>query len=227
MKNVFVIIFVSISYTAFAQSFEINEAPRSKKDGVYNSFLFELPDVEKDEVTKSWEKYMKAFKGKTKYNRKAKVYITENAKIAQLSDAPIMVYQSILGGGKKSTGNISLIVWFDTGDGNYIASETDSLKGAYALQMLNEYAVSVSKQHAESKVKKEEKRLADLEKDLKKLKKNNKDYHKAIDKAKDTIAKNEKNIEVNDLDQKNKLVEIEAQRVALEEAKQQVVVFQH
>ena len=43
---------------------------------------------------------------------------------------------------------------------------------------------------------------------LKKLEKDNRDYHKKIEEAKELIAKMEKNIEQNEIEQKNKVSEI-------------------
>jgi len=168
MKNlIIIIVFVCTNSMSFGQSFEISEAPRTKNNGTYNSFFFELPDVDKDQVKKDWEKFMKSYKGKTKYNRKAKLFITEKAKIAQLSDVPVIVYTKILED-KNPDKQISLIVWFDLGD-TYVDSKTDEIKGSYVHQILTEYAMSTSKTFAESIVKEEEKRLSKMEKDLKKL----------------------------------------------------------
>ena len=224
MKNlIIIIVFVCTNSMSFGQSFEISEAPRTKNNGTYNSFFFELPDVDKDQVKKDWEKFMKSYKGKTKYNRKAKLFITEKAKIAQLSDVPVIVYTKILED-KNPDKQISLIVWFDLGD-TYVDSKTDEIKGSYVHQILTEYAMSTSKTFAESIVKEEEKRLSKMEKDLKKLIKENKNYHKNIEKAKKSITKNEKNIEVNELDQKNTHKMIESQKNTVLAAKENIKQF--
>ncbi len=121
---------------------------------------------------------------------------------------------------KKTT----VIVWFESGN-KYINSEVDSLKGAYAHEILTEYAMTTSQHHAESVVKAEENTLKDLEKELKKLQKDHKDYQKEIDKAKETIAKNEKNIRSNELNQKNTENTIKVQKEAMEAAKANVKKF--
>ena len=58
--------------------------------------------------------------------------------------------------------------------------------------------------------------LSDLEKDLKKLKEKNEDFHNDIEKAKQKIIEAEKNIEKNIVDQENKGKEIDTQKVAVE-----------
>lgn len=224
MKNLIALLVFTLTATfTFAQNIEISEAPRAKDNGTYNSYLFELPDVGKKQAENDWKDFMKVFKGKTKYSRKAKLWGTTNAKMPRLSDGTVNVYSKIIEDSNPNK-RTSVIVWFDLGD-SYVNGETDSLKSAYAHEILTEYALTTSKHHAQSIVKEEEKRLKDLEKDLDKLEKDNREYHKDIDKAKESIAKNEKNIEVNELDQKNKVKEIEAQKAAIESAKENVNKF--
>lgn len=179
--------------------------------------------MSKDAAVKDWEKFIGQFKGKTKYNRKTKLYFTDNAKIPQLSNTTVDVYARILED-KNPNKRTSVIVWFDMGD-SYVNSESDSVKGQYTHDILTEYGMLTSKHHAIEVQNMEEKKLADLEKELKKLKNDNKDYRKEIEKAKESIAKNEKNIEINELDQTNKEKAIEMQKASLEEAKKNVRKF--
>lgn len=224
MKNVIAILFLALTTNfAFAQNIEISEAARAKDNGTYNSYLFELPDVSKKGAESDWKDFMKNFKGKTKYSRKTKLWNSTGAKMPRLSDGTVNVSAKIIEDNNPNK-RTSVIVWFDLGD-SYVNGEMDSIKSAYAHEILTEYALTTSKHHAQEIVKDEEKRLKNLEKDLSKLEKNNKDYHKDIDKAKESIAKNEKNIEINILDQQNKNKEIEAQKVAVETAKEEVKKF--
>lgn len=225
MKNLFVLfVFVFTCSFAFAQKVEVTESQRAVGNGTHNAFMFDLSDIDKDMAKKDWEKFMDNFKGKTKYDRKTKVYTTENAKLPQLSTSTVKVYSQIdqEKGMDKQT---SMIVWFDLGDSGYASTELDSAKGAYAHELLKEFSMIVYKHRAEEIVKEQEKMLSNLEKDLDKLKKDKDGYHKDIEKAKEEIAKNEKNIEINVLDQENKVKEIESQREAVEKAKQHVKKF--
>lgn len=224
MKSILtLLIFMAYTMTSFAQHIDISEAARAKDNGTYNSFLFELPDVSIKETESDWKDFMRSFKAKTKYNRKAKIWTTENARIPRLSDVPVNIFAKVIEDSNPNK-RTSVIVWFDLGD-NYLNTETDSLKGAYAYEILTEYALTTSKHHAQEIVKEQEKMLKNLEGDLNKLEKDNKNYHKDIDKAKESISKNEKNIEINELDQKNKAKEIEAQKVAVASAKNKVSEF--
>lgn len=224
MKNLIAILILTLATNfTFAQNIEISEAARAKDNGTYNSYLFELPDVSKKQAEDDWKDFMKNYKGKTKYSRKAKLWNSTGSKMPRLSDGTVNVSAKIIEDNNPNK-RTSVIVWFDLGD-SYVNGEMDKAKSDYAHEILTEYALTTSKHHAQEIVKEEEKRLKDLEKDLNKLEKDNKDYHNDIDKAKEGIAKNEKNIEVNELDQKNKQKEIEAQKAALDTAKEEVKKF--
>lgn len=224
MKNVFAILIFSLALNwSFAQKVDISEAARAMNSGTYNSFLFELPDVSKKEAEDDWKKFMGDFKAKTKYDRKSKLWFTDDAKMPRLSDNTVDVYARIIEDSHPNK-RTSVIVWFDLG-GAYVNSEMDSAKGIYAHEILAEYGMITSKHHAESIVKAEEKTLSKFEGDLKKLEKDNDDYYKAIEKAKETIAKMEKNIQINELDRKNKADEIEEQKGVVFEAKDNLKKF--
>lgn len=224
MKNLIaVLVFVFTTSFTFAQTMDISEAPRAKENGTYNSYLFELPDVGKDGAVKDWEKFMANFKGKTKYNRKAKLYVTENAKMPRLSDGTVDVYARILED-KNPNKRTSVIVWFELAD-SYVNSESDEQKGEYAKEILTEYGMLTSKHQAQSVLSKEEDRMADLEKRMSKLKKQNKDMLKEIEKAKESLSKNEKGVEVNNLDQKNLVVEMDLQKDIIDRAKENLKKF--
>ena len=57
--------------------------------------------------------------------------------------------------------------------------------------------------------------MSGLEKDLKKLKGKNEDYHEDIEKAKQKIMEAEKNIEMNVVEQENKTKEIDTQKAVV------------
>ena len=215
--------FVLIATTTFAQGIEISEAARSMNSGTYNSFLFELPDVTKKEAEADWKKFMSDFKAKTKYDRKTELWFADDAKMPRLSDNTIDVYASIIEDSNPKKGT-TIIVWFDLG-GAFVSSASSTEQGDYALDILSDYGMLTSKHHAEAIVKAEEKILSKLEGDLKKLRKDNDAYHKAIEKAKDTIAKMEKNIEINEQDQKTKEKEIDGQKKVVVGAKENVKQF--
>lgn len=217
------VLIVFLGASLFAQGFKINEAPRALNSGTYASYLFELPDVTKKQADEDWKAFMSDFKAKTKYDRKTSTWTSTEVKMPRISDTPITVYAKIIedSNPKRRT---SVIVWFATG-GSYVARMDQSAKADYAHEILTEYAMTTSKQHALNIVKAEEKVLKGLETDMKKLVKNNSDYHKEIEKAKELIAKHTKDIEINEADQKSKKKEVEDQKSKVGEAKKNVKRF--
>lgn len=194
----FFITFV-LGSSLFGQGFHIDEAPRALNSGTYYSFLFELPDVSKQEADQEWQKFMSDFKGKSKYNKRSKIWFTDNAKMPRLSTTAVDVYAKIMedsNPGKRT----SVIVWFDLGS-SYVNAEDFPEQTSFARKILTEYAMTTSRHHAAAIVKAEEKQLKDLEAKKKKLVKDNTDYRKEIEKAKTLIAKRTKDLEINEADQ--------------------------
>lgn len=210
-------IFSMLISALFSQGLDISEAARTMQNGTYNSYLFELPDVGKNQAEEDWKKFMSQFKAKTKFNKKSGLWFSDNAKMPRLSDNTVDVYARIIedSNPKKQT---SVVVWFDLG-GAYVNTATHRTEASYSHAILEEYAMQTSKHHAEAITKAEEEKLKDLEKEMKKLLKDNDNYHEQIDEAKALIETMEKNIEKNEEDKKAKASEIEAQKTAVAEAK--------
>lgn len=186
------------------------------QDGSFNSFLFELPNVEKVEAEDDWKKFMGQYKAKIKFDKKTGLWLADDAKMPKLSENTVDVYARIIedASPKKQT---SIVVWFDLG-GAYVNSQTHPLEAAYCQGIINEYATQTFRHHAESVTKSEEKRLKELEGELKKLQKDQGDYEKEIEKAKALIIKMEEAIKQNEIDQKTRSADIEVQRQTVSEA---------
>lgn len=218
----FILAFV-FAQTLFAQEFEIDEAARALNGGTYHSFHFELPDVSKKDAETQWKKFMDDFKAKSKFDRKTSIWFSDNAKIPQLSDNTVDVYASIIEDSNPNK-RTSVIAWFDLG-GAYVNPETHPTQTAYTRAMLTEYAMSTSRSHAMAILKGQEKTLKDFQSELSSLEKDNSNYRKELEKAKALIAKLNKDIEINELDQKKMKESIEKQRESVAEAQKSVKVF--
>ena len=80
---VFTLILLSVACTTmFAQDdfeFKVLEENRTMTKGSANALVVNLPNTSYKEVNKLWSKYLKNFKGKIKYDRKAQEYFSDNA----------------------------------------------------------------------------------------------------------------------------------------------------
>ncbi len=223
MKKIFAILVFSITFAwASAQTFEITQAERTSINGTYKSFLFDLPGVDQAQVEEDWKNWIDGHNAKAKYDKKNKIWYAENVKMPKLTKSLINVFANI-DGEEYPEKRTSVIVWFALGE-DYIPSDSLSKKGddfdaQYALEALTKYAMTTSRNQAQTILDTENKRLDGFVKELKNLQKDKADYMKSLEKAKSAIAKNEGNIEENEQDQITKAEEIESQKKALELAK--------
>lgn len=213
MKNIFTIFLFLISFSAL--SGQISEQEKSMSVGVYNSLTLELPDTEKKFAENLWKKYLKQFKGKTRKNKKAKEYFTDNGDLAGIGN--VNMY-SHLSGSKTST---DLTIWIDLGD-DYLNSYTHSEQYTEAEKMLMRFALEVTREKIRIELGQEEKRLSKLNKSLKKLERSNDNYHRDIRVAEEKIKKAEQNIKENEVSQEETRSSIEQQKAAVEAVKKRL-----
>jgi len=207
MKNIFTIFLFLISLSVL--SGQISEQEKSMSTGIYNSLTLELPDTQRKFAENLWKKYLKQFKGKTRRNKKAKEYFTENGSISGIGS--VNMY-SHLTGSKTST---ELTIWIDLGD-DYLNSYAHSDQYTEAEKMLMRFALEVTREKIRIELEEEEKRLSKLNKTLKKLERANDNYHRDIRVAEEKIKKAENNIIENEVSQEETRSSIEQQKAAVE-----------
>ena len=210
MKNAFILFaFILIASSTFAQTAEkkaIN-LQKTMTQGNHNAFVINLDGIPKKDAEKEWKDFTKSIKAKSKQDRKTKLWLSDDAEISSISNNTVDMYADVR---YESSTVSSVYVWFDLG-GAYLSSATHSEEGVAAKKMLQNFTVSVYQNQAKDV--------------LKKLEKNNKEYHKKIEEAKELIAKMEKNIEVNIIDQEKKTGEITTQKETVKSASEYVKDF--
>ena len=185
-----------------------------KRQGINSALEVDLRGNAKD-AEKIWKKYAKKY-GKLDWDRKNKEHVLFNVVVEDIDEEyPVTVISTFTNVGDDSKGTF----WIKM-DENYInsAEKSEEIKGAG--QWIQAYAYNVERQCREDEIKKEEGLLKGFDKDLKKLIKQNENFHKDINKAKEAIAKAEAGIEQNTSDQEAKNNEIEDQKSKIEELKQ-------
>ncbi|MBK9734831.1 MAG: hypothetical protein IPO92_07645 [Saprospiraceae bacterium] len=179
--------------------------------GPQNAFYVEIPGADKKMATKTFEEFVKEY-GKIKENGKAKEYFMMASKIPVINGtSPIDLYAKFEDGKDMATA----YVFVDLG-GKFANSADNPSQSASIKQFMYDYFISVRKKVVNEELKIEEKTMSNLEKDLKKLKGKNEDYHDDIEKARNKILEAEKNIEKNIVDQENKVKEIATQKAAVD-----------
>lgn len=188
------------------------EQERTMSLGSNYSFYVELDGASKKVVEKQWKAYMKSY-GKTKYNKKAKEYYTNGAKIPIINGTNKMDFYIKIDEGKDMS---TLYSWIDLW-GSFAAPDDHRVQTEGIRTFLNDFWISSKKEIVGKELKAEEKNQSNFEKDLVKLEKNNDKYHSDIEKLKQRITDLEAKIEQNYSDQDDKRVEIKRQMKVVEE----------
>lgn len=215
-RYLFLFALCAASSALFAQPVmdPLSEGKRLMSLGTNPSFLLEMPDVDRDEAVTAWESYIKPYRGKTKYNRKAKEYVTTGASIPSLGGT-VDLYAKITDGNNKLGSTV--IVWVQTPDG-FAGAEGSTQYAAAARSWMERYALTTSKAHSELLLRNEQELLNKREKELRDLHKEKEKLQKDIRQAEKLIADSQKKLEVNALDTEQAETAIVQQKQAVQRA---------
>jgi len=214
MKNQLLLTFCALFIATLSLNAQITEQTKSMSEGVQNALVLELPDTNDKFVDKLWKKYLKGFKGgKSKKNKKENQIFTDNIKIPELGgNEPIDLYTRTTEIGD----DVELTLWVDMGD-DYLSSSNFPEEYVEAEKLLMRFGLKVTEEKIKIEIDKEEDRLKDYEKKLKKLKRAHDNHHRDIEQAKEKIKKAEKGIEENEADQEDLDKIIEEQKLKVRE----------
>ncbi len=218
MKKQLLLLLFCIS--SMALSAQITESEKSMSQGVKNALTLEIPDVSEKFVEKVWKKYIKDFEGKnkTKRDKKADEWMTDDAEIVSIGAAnTVDVFARI----SENGNDVYLTMWTDLG-GAFVSSTTHPAQYTEAEKFLMRFALLVAKESTELELEAEEKRMKKMEAELKKLERDNDRYHREIETAKERIAKAEANIEENVKAQEDSRTQIELQTEKIKEVQKRL-----
>ncbi len=206
MKKSFSIFLFIVLFSQFSFA-QIEELDKTMSQGVYNSLTIELLEAKKKVVEKTWKKFVKDFKGKTKKDKKMDEWFTDDGKIVAIGGGnTVDIYARI----NESGDNVFMTTWFDLG-GEYLNSNSHPSKYTEAEKMLMKFAIEVAKEMTFIELEDQESVLKKMEKNLKKLENMKTRYENDIVKAKEAIATAEKNIELNIKEQEDAQEQIRLQ----------------
>ena len=194
----------------------MREVRKGMSLGVQEAFEVDVANLDAKEVEKVLMSYLKEYKGKKgpKKDRKSKEILVDDAEIPALSGNTIDLYATVDGKGNESKVNF----WFDLG-GAFLSQEDHPEKMEALSNWLYEFGKATRTRTVELELDAEEKLLKDLNKDYDKLKKEQEKLEAAIEKAKETIAQAEKDLETNASEQKNSQESIVEQQKVVEDVK--------
>lgn len=221
MKKIFFLVSVLlISHTSLIYAQLVRETSASMSLGNNNAIMLEMDYADASKVLEVFDKYVSDFKAKTK-TKKGELF-ADNAMIKSIAGNNTV---DIYARAEKGMNKVVLTVWFDLG-GAYLSSRSHPDKYLEAEKWLYEFAKIMVKKGIEDELKAEQKKLSDLENDLKNLardkeklernitsdEKSIKDMENKIAQAKQNIEKSKQDIITNLDQQKNKNDEIERQK---------------
>ena len=200
---------------SFAQ---IEEGEKTMSQGVYNSLTIELQQATEKVVNKTWKKFAKDFKAKTKKDKKMDEWFTDDGSIVAIGGGnSVDVYARI----SESGDNVFMTTWFDLG-GEYLNSDSHPTKYTEAEKMMMKFAIEVAKEMTLIELNDQETVLKKMHKNLKKLENMKSRYENDIVKAKEAIANAEKNIEENIKEQENAQEQIRMQGEVIDNIKKKL-----
>lgn len=203
-----------------AMQAQITEEMRSMVKGMNNALVLELPETESRAVKKWWNSYMKDYGARTKKVKGGNEYLSAAAEISSISSSSdINVYSLLSEIGDMTTNT----VWFELGDEKgFVSSDLDNSQYIEAEKFLMRFALYVTKEKIKIELNEEEKEMKQLTNELGKLERDNQNYHREIEQAKERIKRAEANIVTNLENQEKAKADIENQQEVLEEVKKRL-----
>jgi len=218
LKLLFIVaIFLATSVKLSAQ---ISEDEKSMSMGVKNALVLQIPEAKQKFVKKLWKKYLKQFKGKTKRVKKADEMRTSGARIVEIGGSSEVDLVSRVSG--TGGGDVELIMWVNMDGDEFLSSYNHPDRYTEAEKILMRFGLEVTREKIKIELKDEENRLKKYNKDHKKLKRNNANYHREITIAQEKIKKAEANIVQNEIEQETMRATIESQKDLIEEVKKRL-----
>ncbi len=195
--------------------FSLKEENRAMSAGSQNALVIELPNSSAKEVGNAWKDFIKKYKGKTKYDKRAKEYFTDNTIIKGVSDEnnTIDVYAKVEDKGEAGS---EIAIWFNLG-GTYLSQKEHPDRFEAAKKTLEKFTEQLSADMFEDILKEEEKKLKDMEKELKDMEKDKEKREKDIRDYKDKIEEMNNNIADAEGDIKENLEKQGEQKKAIDD----------
>ena len=204
--------------TMSAQTIEVKEGSDKFSTGIQNSLSTTILESSKDDVESEWKSLLKDFKNEKVKSDKGELQ-ADNVVIKEWGNNTVDIYTTFEE--DKKTKTVKMHVCYDLG-GAYLKSTEQRDKYNYAVKMIHDFAVKMTKIPLESKVKDADKILGKYQDDQKGLEKDNKNLKSDIESYKVKIKKAEEEVKQNEANQVTKKAAIESQKKLVEAAKKQV-----
>ncbi len=207
MKKLFsLFLFLPFSFLLAQEDISVLLKDKSFSIGAVPSFVVFIPQASYDQVNKDWEKYLKqATKEKTTVEN-GEISIS-NKLYEKISPNPINIYSYV----KEYDGEIMLVVAFDL-NGEYISREMDEEIYIPTKKYVRDFAVESYQKAVEEELKEEEKALKKLQNQKNSLLNSKESILSSISQYERNIVTSKDAITINQIDQSNKIIQVQAQK---------------
>lgn len=187
--------------------------------GVQNALVLEIPAVDEGLVSDLWKDYMKDFyREKPKWQRRDKEWLSDDADIAALGMGnTVDVYAKT----EQKDDNAYIYMWVDLG-GAYLNSRQHRERYTEAEKILIRFGLEVARAKVKIELEEQEDLLKDLNRDRERLISDKERSEREIERAKEAIAKAEKDIEENLKAQEEMVERIKAQEAVIKEVQKRL-----
>ena len=208
MKKTVFLLATLTGMTAVAQRIELREGSEKFSTGTQNAISTTIFANKQDDVQSGWKSLMKDYKNEKVKSDKNEVF-GDNVLIKEFGNNPVDIYATFEENKKDMT--VNMHVAFDLG-GAYLKSSEQKDKYNEAEKIIKAFAVKMTKEPLQQKVKDAEKVQSKMEDDQKGLEKDNKNLKGDIDDYKNKITKANQDIVTKNAELEKKKSEIEIQK---------------
>lgn len=207
MKKIFACIsFLSLSVSA--QKISVSESTEKFSTGSQNAVTTTIMEAKLDDVISEWKKVLKDYKHEKVKEDNNEVF-GDNILITDWGTNTVDFYTKFEENKKDKTIKMSTAV--DLG-GMYMKGGEHSDKVKFVEKITKDFAIKMTKEPFQDRLKDAEKEVAKLEDKLKDLEKDNKDLHDDIKNYNEKITKAEKELVDKEADIKKKEAEVNVQK---------------
>jgi hypothetical protein len=208
MKKLFAGICFVAALQLSAQKIQVSEANEKFSTGSQNAVTTTIMEAELSKVISEWKKVLKDFKYEKVKESDNEVF-GDNILIKEWGNNPVDFYTKFEENKKDRTIKMSTAV--DLG-GSYMKGGEHSDKVKFVEKLMKDFAIKMTKEPIEEKLKDAEREVSKQEDKQKDLEKKNKDLHDDITDYNAKITKADKDLVVKDAEVKKKQAEVDVQK---------------
>ncbi len=208
------ILLISITYLGA----QVTEVEKPMSMGLKNALVNNFKDIKQKKLEDLWQDFMKQFDCKTKKDKKQGEYLSANAHVYYIVNAPTTdIYARF-----NELGPVIEVSLFFVVNDAFLSTKTNAEQMKGANELMRQFVVFVDRYKTNERLDDEQKALKKAENELKKLAKENESLHKDIDNYKDKIKKAEADIVKNQSEQDAANAKITDQAKKVDAVRQQL-----